>query len=67
MGLGKTIQTIGFLRGLARLDAVRDRGPHLVVAPLSLVSQVRNTHDVAGAAYRSRLVTTQNKESRLLT
>ncbi len=39
MGLGKTIQSIGFLHGLQRLPKVNVRGPFLIVAPLSLVSQ----------------------------
>lgn len=39
MGLGKTIQSIGFLQGLQRLPKVHVRGPFLIVAPLSLVSQ----------------------------
>lgn len=39
MGLGKTIQSIGFLHGLQRLPKVNIRGPFLIVAPLSLVSQ----------------------------
>ena len=38
-GLGKTIQSIGFLQGLQRLPKVNVRGPFLIVAPLSLVSQ----------------------------
>lgn len=39
MGLGKTIQSIGFLNGLQRLPKHSVRGPFLIVAPLSLVSQ----------------------------
>ena len=39
MGLGKTIQSIGFLHGLQTLPKGNVRGPFLIVAPLSLVSQ----------------------------
>ncbi|KAL3787638.1 hypothetical protein HJC23_011786 [Cyclotella cryptica] len=39
MGLGKTIQSIGFLNQLQRIQETKIRGPFLVVAPLSLVSQ----------------------------
>jgi SNF2 family DNA or RNA helicase len=39
MGLGKTIQSIGFLNGLQNLPKGPVRGPFLIVAPLSLVSQ----------------------------
>jgi len=39
MGLGKTIQTVCFLNLLSQLDATRVRGPFLIVAPLSLISQ----------------------------
>eukprot|EP00571_Detonula_confervacea_P013933 CAMPEP_0172304572 /NCGR_PEP_ID=MMETSP1058-20130122/5968_1 /TAXON_ID=83371 /ORGANISM="Detonula confervacea, Strain CCMP 353" /LENGTH=2415 /DNA_ID=CAMNT_0013015859 /DNA_START=210 /DNA_END=7457 /DNA_ORIENTATION=+ len=39
MGLGKTIQSIGFLHGLQTLPTANVRGPFLIVAPLSLVSQ----------------------------
>jgi SNF2 family DNA or RNA helicase len=39
MGLGKTIQSIGFLHGLQNLPKGHVRGPFLIVAPLSLVSQ----------------------------
>jgi len=39
MGLGKTIQSIGFLQSLQRLHDSKIRGPFLIVAPLSLVSQ----------------------------
>ncbi|KAL7487630.1 hypothetical protein ACHAW6_013214 [Cyclotella cf. meneghiniana] len=39
MGLGKTIQSIGFLNQLQRIKEITIRGPFLVVAPLSLVSQ----------------------------
>ncbi len=39
MGLGKTIQSIGFIHELQRLPKVKARGPFLIVAPLSLVSQ----------------------------
>lgn len=39
MGLGKTCQAVSFLKLLSTLDATRVRGPFLVVAPLSLISQ----------------------------
>lgn len=39
MGLGKTIQSIGLLDQLSKLDATKIRGPFLIVAPLSLISQ----------------------------
>ncbi|EED89561.1 chromodomain-helicase [Thalassiosira pseudonana CCMP1335] len=39
MGLGKTIQSIGFLHELQRVPKAKNRGPFLVVAPLSLVAQ----------------------------
>jgi len=39
MGLGKTIQSIGFLTGLQNLPKGSVRGPFLIVAPLSLISQ----------------------------
>jgi len=39
MGLGKTIQSIGFLHQLQRIPDTKIKGPFLVVAPLSLVSQ----------------------------
>jgi superfamily II DNA or RNA helicase len=39
MGLGKTIQTTAFLHELHHNDAIRQWGPSLIVAPLSLVVQ----------------------------
>jgi chromodomain-helicase-DNA-binding protein 7 len=39
MGLGKTIQSIGFLKTLQDLPLTRVRGPFLIVAPLSLIGQ----------------------------
>jgi SNF2 family DNA or RNA helicase len=39
MGLGKTIQTVGFLKLLQDLPDTGVRGPFLIVAPLSLVGQ----------------------------
>ncbi|KAG5186809.1 SNF2 family N-terminal domain-containing protein [Tribonema minus] len=39
MGLGKTIQTTAFLHALWRNKLTANRGPHLIVAPLSLVNQ----------------------------
>lgn len=39
MGLGKTIQSVGFLDQLSHQSATSVRGPFLIVAPLSLVSQ----------------------------
>lgn len=39
MGLGKTCQTVSFLKLLSTLDSTRVRGPFLVVAPLSLINQ----------------------------
>ena len=39
MGLGKTIQSIGFLTKVQRIPRAHVRGPFLIVAPLSLVSQ----------------------------
>ena len=39
MGLGKTIQSAAFLQELQRLPATQIRGPFLIVAPLSLVTQ----------------------------
>lgn len=39
MGLGKTIQSIGFLTQIQRIPRAHIRGPFLIVAPLSLVSQ----------------------------
>lgn len=42
MGLGKTIQSLAFLDQLMRHPEVQVRGPFLIVAPLSLVSQWRS-------------------------
>lgn len=39
MGLGKTIQTMAFLTQLYHSPGGANRGPFLVVAPLSLVAQ----------------------------
>lgn len=39
MGLGKTIQTICFLRELQTNPSTEVRGPTLIVAPLSLIGQ----------------------------
>ena len=39
MGLGKTIQSAAFLQQLQSTPATRVRGPFLIVAPLSLVTQ----------------------------
>ena len=39
MGLGKTIQSTGFLHQLHALPQTRVRGPFLIVAPLSLIGQ----------------------------
>jgi len=39
MGLGKTIQTVSFLRQLCTFEATKVRGPFLIVAPLSLIQQ----------------------------
>lgn len=39
MGLGKTIQTMAFLTQLYHSPGGANRGPFLVVAPLSLVTQ----------------------------
>lgn len=39
MGLGKTIQSVGFLDRLMRMPQTQVRGPFLIVAPLSLVNQ----------------------------
>ena len=40
MGLGKTLQTISFLAYLK--EARHQRGPHLIVAPLSVLSSWRD-------------------------
>lgn len=39
MGLGKTVQTLGFLQELWAHPLARVRGPFLIVAPLSLIGQ----------------------------
>ena len=39
MGLGKTIQSISFLHQLWKQPCTNIRGPHLIVAPLSLIRQ----------------------------
>lgn len=39
LGLGKTIQTVGFLHQLHELKASQVQGPFLIVAPLSLIAQ----------------------------
>lgn len=39
MGLGKTIQSVGFLHQLNELSTTQVRGPFLIVAPLSLIAQ----------------------------
>jgi superfamily II DNA or RNA helicase len=39
MGLGKTIQTACFLHTLRANDKLKIRGPHLIIAPLSLIKQ----------------------------
>ena len=39
MGLGKTIQSMCFLKSLQDLPATEVRGPFLIVAPLSLIGQ----------------------------
>ena len=39
MGLGKTIQSVALLDQLSKLEATKVRGPFLIVAPLSLISQ----------------------------
>lgn len=39
MGLGKTIQSMGFLHQLHELQSTQIRGPFLIVAPLSLIGQ----------------------------
>ena len=39
MGLGKTIQSVAFLHQLRFMDATNNRGPFLMVAPLSLINQ----------------------------
>jgi superfamily II DNA or RNA helicase len=39
MGLGKTIQSTGFLHQLHALQQTQVRGPFLIVAPLSLIGQ----------------------------
>jgi len=39
MGLGKTIQSIGLLDQLSKFEVTKIRGPFLIVAPLSLISQ----------------------------
>jgi chromodomain-helicase-DNA-binding protein 7 len=38
-GLGKTIQSIGFLHQLHEMPITQVRGPFLIVAPLSLIAQ----------------------------
>lgn len=38
-GLGKTIQSVGFLHQLHELQTTQVRGPFLIVAPLSLIAQ----------------------------
>jgi SNF2 family DNA or RNA helicase len=45
MGLGKTIQTTAFLHTLWRNELTQNRGPHLIVAPLSLVAQWQSEID----------------------
>ena len=40
--IGKTIQTAGFLQLLRDGRAIKIRGPHLIVAPLSLIRQWEN-------------------------
>lgn len=39
MGLGKTVQTLGFLQELCTNPNTETRGPFLIVAPLSLIGQ----------------------------
>jgi len=39
MGLGKTVQTLGFLQELSNNPLTKLRGPFLIVAPLSLIGQ----------------------------
>lgn len=45
MGLGKTVQTLGFLQELRSNPHVEVRGPFLIVAPLSLIGQWQSEAD----------------------